>query len=241
MTKTRQITVTDLDSKLTNLTSHFTEELNRFKSELRQKVTEDADGEQVNNDLMQRFQEFEISVKDSVKNIQNELDIIRKNTDKVTKDMDHFLQSRNNNKFIIYGCPEMENENLLDDILNLLNEKLQVNSDKNDISNCYRLGAKTTFNVNSSKSKNDKPRPVLVEFTTGWKRNDCFNKKSNLRGSKFVLSEVLTTSRYKLLQETKKLFGNNCWVRNGKIVVNINNKKHYICQSDEINSLKSNS
>lgn len=234
--KTRQVSVKELDSKLNNLTTHFTEELNKFKGELKQKHAEDVDGEEISNDLLRRFEEFETSIKNNIKNLQSQIDIIRNNNDKLVKNMDYELQKQNSSKIIIYGCPEKNNENILTDIAKLFSEKLHVNVEKSEIYDCYRLGTLKTPKGNTTDKP--RPRPIVIEFLTMWKRNEVFYQKSSLKGSQIVLSDVLTPVRFKLFQEAKKLFQRDCWVRNGKIIINKNNKLHQICDNEGLNNLK---
>lgn len=235
--KTKQLSLKDLDLKLNNLTTQFTEELSKFKKELKQKSSDDDNGDEITGgDLYGRFEKFEDLVNTSLKNLNLEINAIKNSHDKLSKNIDSHLQTQNNNKIICYGYPEKENENLIVDISDLLNEKLQVNIQQNDIFNCYRLGAKKLVNTNGAR--NNKPRPVIIEFTTMWKRNEIYKNKSLLKGSKLIFSEVLTPNRYKLLQEAKELYQKDCWVRNGRIIINKNNKKHYISDSVELHNIR---
>lgn len=235
--RTRQMSVKELDSKLNNLTTHFTEELSKFKGELKHKTVIDIDSEETNNDLLRRLDEFESSIKENIKNLQNQINLLRNQNDKIIKDMDSHAQRQNSNKLILYGLPQTENENLLPEVIKLFSEKFLVNIDKSEIYNGYRLGTKTP---NKKRLTTDKPRPrpVIVEFTTVWRRNEIFYKKSNLKGSHLVLSEVLTINRLEIFHEAKKQFQRDCWINAGKIVINSNNKLHYICEMDELNNLR---
>lgn len=227
----------ELDLKLNNLTSLFTEELSKFKKDLKQKSSDaDNNGEEITNDLWEKFEKFETLVNDNLKNLHLELDAIKNSYGKLSNVIDSHMQARNNSKFICYGHPEKENENILADMTNIISEKLDVGIHQNDIFNCYRLSSTKT--VNTNEARNRRPRPVIIEFTTAWKRNEIYNKKSLLKGSKLIISEVLTHNRYKLLQKAKELYHKNCWVRNGKIVININNKKYYISDSAELHDIK---
>lgn len=132
------------------------------------------------------------------------------------------------NKLLIYGVVESKEENshnIIDSTLQILNNKLTSRGiiiDKNQVNDCYRYGR------NRSSINPDKHRPVLLEFTHTWNRNNVYFNKSAFRGTKVVISELLIGPRYDIYREAKKRYNKNCWTVNGKVFICVDGEKRLI-------------
>lgn len=115
-------------------------------------------------------------------------------------------------------------------VCDLIKSKLRIPVTKADISTAHRYGRKNDGKV----------RPLLVEFVHVWRRDEVFYKKSALNNSKIVVSEFLTSGRYRLFKTVREKFGNDCWTKNGRIVFKFNNRLQYVTNVDEFESIVNN-
>lgn len=77
---------------------------------------------------------------------------------------------RRRNNLIIFGANEMQHESVITRVQTIIETETKLKIEPNEINKAYRLGPK---GVNT--------RPILVSFTTSWKRNEILKnrKKSN--------------------------------------------------------------
>lgn len=127
--------------------------------------------------------------------------------------MDNMEQQLKLSNLRIYGLKEEPNEKLSDVIISL-GVKMNITISNNDLSNCYRL-----------KENENGIKPIIVSFTNRRVRDQLFNNKKKLKGSKIVIQEDLTTVRLVLLKRAKTKFGPYCvWTRIGTIFIKNNQK-----------------
>lgn len=91
------------------------------------------------------------------------------------------LQKKNN--LILYGIKEREIEGaevLIKSVTDIFHNNLGITLDQTHFSNCFRLGKKT-----------EKPRPILLELLSYFKKQDILKKRAHLKGTGVFISEDL--------------------------------------------------
>lgn len=168
---------------------------------------------QLESKLDDRFEKFEkklSEMSDSMKALSTK---ISNNSDSISIIEDKFEifeQATKRNTLRFLGFEEHEDEDVVDVVINLVNNKLKVSCNPCDIDSAFRVG----------KRQNDhgKSRAIMVNFVQNIKRNEVFNAKKQLKNTVFAIFEDLTPRRYELLLAAKKKYGKNLvWSSGGKI------------------------
>ncbi|CAG4968981.1 unnamed protein product [Parnassius apollo] len=120
---------------------------------------------------------------------------------------------RKNNIFVFGVKEEQHNESLVESTIKLLEKNMNIHIDLHELNNAYRLGEK----------KDNKPRPILVTFTTNWRRNEVLKNKKKLDSGIYIkedLSKETLEKRKRLLPQLKeeRAKGNICYFVKDKIV-----------------------
>lgn len=130
--------------------------------------------------------------------------------DSIKSTLDHEYQRSKSNNLRIYGISESPKENLRDKMLETFKDKLNTELSLNDINYCFRTGVK----------KDDRPRAIVVVFTSQYYRERILKNRKMLKGSKIVVREDLVRKVLVLLAHTKTKFGpKNVWVNRGQVFV----------------------
>ncbi|CAH1183558.1 unnamed protein product [Phaedon cochleariae] len=106
---------------------------------------------------------------------------------------------RKNRKYniVLYGLEETNNQ-IKSDLLKVINEKLNVTCDKNEIRDCHRIG-KETNEIN-------KHRPIVAELSTYELKQEILSKAKTLeKGSRLFITQDYTPEVY----EKRKLLHKN--------------------------------
>lgn len=217
-------TVKDLDSKVNDLKSFFTQELGKFREEI-EKVKTPTDDNVLNRkevdaeDILVKFNFFKATVENQLKNLMSEIDLLRKERDALHVRLDNYIQQSNKGKILLLGIPEtVKDTDLQKHIVSVVNSTLLLSLSDKDVYDCYRLGKKTA----------GKQRPVLVQFTVVSTRNEVFHCRRRLKGSKMVITEVLSPMRYEVFKLARQKFQKDCWSNNGKIGFKIGGIVKYV-------------
>ena len=130
--------------------------------------------------------------------------------EKVENDLDEQEQySRRNNLRVFLKVPESPEENTTDLIIDH-GKSIGVALTPNDTSRSHRLG----------KRAQGKTRPVIVKFTSYWKRKEFFD---NRKEDDIFVAEDLTDRRSKFLYHARQLRRDQkieyCWTRDGNVFV----------------------
>lgn len=230
--KTKKTASGDITLRMDELTSHFQREMEEFKNELTQASRGAVSGPAENSsldDLLIRFEDFQKSVCSDLEKIKGQILQLQKSVSELKRSTEVQSQRLCKNKLLIYGVVESKGENsrsLIESTLQILNDKLTskgIIMDKTQINDCYRYGKKRISDTNS-----DKHRPVLLEFTHTWNRNNVYFNKSAFRGTKVVITELLTGTRYDTYREAKKQYNKNCWTVNGNVFICVDGEKRLI-------------
>lgn len=210
-------TVKDLDVKVADLAVYFTQEIEGLKQDLDRVKTPEASGERSDQEadtqaLVHRLNLLEATVKNSLRTISEEIGLLKKTGEEV----DSIEQRLNNNSILINGMSEEEGEDLYVKVITFVKSRLEIDITKSDIQCAYRFGRKKT--VKGSAGERDRHRPVCVDFANRWLKNEVYYKKRALKGTKLVITELLSPRRYELYKHVRDRLGKeNCWTAGGRI------------------------
>lgn len=217
----------EIRDRVNQLENEFSNKLLRFKEDMLSKGSSGGSGPP-SDDILIKFQEFEKNIMESIFKIKE--DVSKKLSD-LEYIVDETIQKSNNKSLLLHGFLENEGklgeaDDVFQNLINFIQNKFQVHIEKADIFDCYRLGKK-------SKDK-PRPRPLVVEFLHKWKRDEIFYRKSKLKGSPLMLTEVLTGGRLQIFKRCSQLYRGRCWTTNGKVIVLLNGKKVIIRNIEDL-------
>lgn len=208
--------VKELNARIEKLETLFTKGLSELKSASNAESDQSTVQELDNSVFGEKLKQFENIMKLSLKEIKNDLGALQAQVDKTVRQVNNFHAQQNSNMLIIYGISENDDLNIYENVLNIFSNKLNVNIAKTDIKYCYRLGQK----IASKKS-----RPVLIEFVHRWMRDQLFYSKRNLKGTKILIVEKLSSHTLELFKKVRDKMGQSSWTYGGTIYVLINDTK----------------
>lgn len=224
-------TVKELSLVVNELQTRFQSELSGFKESLKMVASPElsaTSGFSI-QDLSKKFMEFENDIMKQVSDLKNVIDVIQQKMDVTDIAIDRNEQQLNNLKLVIHGVLEKDGENLIEEIISLVQNRLNIPVDKNNISHCGRIG----------KKRVDKSRPIVITFSVKWLRDKIYVNKAKLKGSKLVCTEFLTKKRLTIFKKCREVYGRQCWTSGGLIVVLVNGRKNFISTAAEMDSLRS--
>ena len=150
------------------------------------------------------------------------------------KKIDDLEQQSRRLSLRVYGLSEEVNEDTENKLVNIFQEKLGVPITAESIDRCHRIGVIRAASVRKTA------RPVLVQFTSYKIRESVYRAKAKLKGTKLVLSEDLTNTRYELLKAARLKFGNRkAWSNDGKVFVICDDSKVVLGSLGDLNDLPS--
>lgn len=97
----------------------------------------------------------------------------------------HEYDSKRRN-IVMYGIPEEEgetHEKTIGKVLDVVNSVMENNVNRYEVDNCFRLGRKNPKYLG---------RPVLVKFTSEWRKREMLRKGHTLKGRKLYVDEDYT-------------------------------------------------
>lgn len=227
---TTKPTIKELDARMNVLHSYFETELNKFRSEMNQAKTPEiaAEGGEVGfESLKNRFIFFEATIKNEMEKLQGQVNKLQTEYVRTNIKLDGIIQHQHRGTLLIHGIEEKQSEDLYLEIKNILENKLDVRVNKQDIAVCYRYGRKLN-------TKARRCRPVAVEFVNRWKRDEVFWNKKRLKGTNLMCTEYLSPIRYSLFKTIKSRFGKNCWTKACKIGFVYENTVHYVTTLEQM-------
>lgn len=142
------------------------------------------------------------------KSLKTELKILN---DKIKSMEEHKKQ----NNIIFFGIKEEQrSESPIEAVIKVLGKDMSIHINSSEINNAFRLGEK----------KDNKPRPILVTFTTKWRRNEVLRNKRKLDPEVYVkedLSKETLEKRKQLLPQLKeeRAKGKICYFIKDKIII----------------------
>ena len=173
--------------------------LEAISSELKSRDDEIAALKEEVSILKTEIRDIKAERKQERENVENELD-------------EQEQYSRRNNLRVFLKVRETTDENTTDIVIDH-GKNIGVALTPNDISRSHRLGKKVRGKI----------RPILVKFTSYWKRKEFFD---NRKKDEVFVAEDLTDRRSKLLYEARNLRRENkikyCWTRDGNVFIKPN-------------------
>lgn len=166
------------------------------------------------------------SVEDQLNNMKSKIEKLERDNESLSRENTKLanlvenINSTNRKKNIrILGVKEMAGEKPIAVVLKLFKETMKLNITEESIDQVYRIG----------KKREDKPRPVLVQFSNVKNRNSVFYEKKILKGTKVVILEDLTHQQTMCYKRAADIYTNkNVWTRNGRIYVKTGGQvKHF--------------
>ena len=133
------------------------------------------------------------------------------------------------NNIRVYGIPENKSIPLHNKIMEVFNNHLGLNLTLDCIENCYRVG----------KERNaEKPRAVLVKFSTYLNKKVVYQSKAKLKKTGISVKEDLTAARLKIfIYACEKFYYRNVWSSDGVIFAKFNNEVVKLKDINEIDKL----
>ncbi|XP_045470615.1 uncharacterized protein LOC123677920 [Harmonia axyridis] len=172
-------------------------------TELKNKINPGTSHEGHNEDI-QSIELFESKVMESINAFRKELNAIENRIKLCEIDINQVKEDRMRNMLVLYGLNEKDKENLIPDVVNIFRNKLKITAAPGDFKYCYRIGNK--------RIDQKKPRPISIVFVNRWFKEEVYRAKKCLKGTPFVLSEMLSTKNRDLFMKVRSVVGSkNCW------------------------------
>lgn len=143
-----------------------------------------------NSKLNEKIDKFNEEVKNLSNSLKTEITVIKARVNSLEEDnselkikLETIERKEKQNKLIFYGTAEAQNEtetDLINNIEEIIKEKLQLEFRKSDISNCYRIGKNTLKN-----------RPILLATISQLKRNEILRNGRKFKGTNIFVQEDL--------------------------------------------------
>lgn len=205
----------EVNQRVDQLETEFSKQLSKFKEEFLVCKISDGD-DKVSRELLNKFQEFENNMMQEINKLRADMN---KKFENLEDNIDYNMQKNNNKCLLIHGIQETDNErDVYNVVINLFQSKLQIPIEIADISDCYRLAKK-------SDKMDKRSRSIVVEFIHKYKRDEVFYKKKTLKGTKLLITELLTRGRLEIYGKCRSVYGQQCWTINGNIIVLKNGTK----------------
>lgn len=224
----KNLNLKELNARVEQLAGHFEKGFNELKAAVNDDTASSEFQVSFKRELNNKLLQFEQSTRTSLREIKSDIDRLSNEVDNIKKKLSKFYVNKNNNTFVIHGMEE-KNSDVYDDIIQLFAKNMNVEVKKHDIIHCYRLG---------QKKDNKKCRPIVVEFVYRWIRDQLFYSKKKLKGSKIIITEMLTADVLALFKEVRAIMGNSAWSQGGTVFVLLNGKKTAVRSEDEWSEMK---
>ena len=113
---------------------------------------------------------------------------------------------------LLHGIPEKKQENTDELCIKAINEHLDLDINDRDIDRTHRIG--------NPRNADEKPRPIIIKLVRYNDRKKIFDSKKKLKGKKIAITESLTVTRMKKLNEARERYNfKNVWTSDGKILI----------------------
>ena len=168
--------------------------------------------------LSAKFEELEKNREKKDKKISDLEKKVESLESKLGDCVDELEQYSRRNCLLIYGPRELEGENTNDVIMKTVKEEMDIDIREEDLDRTHRVG-------NPKVCKEDKSRPIIIEFARYDVRSAVYKNKKKLKGKSFLITESLTAKRAGLLKEAQGKYGvRNVWTTDGRILYKENNR-----------------
>lgn len=156
--------------------------------------------ESINEKLITLIEENK-SLKTDVKNLQDKIKYME--------------EERRKNNLIFFGVKEEHRrESPIEHIIKIIEEDMNIHINSHEINNAYKLGEKS----------DNKTRPILVNFTTNWRKKEILKNKKKLNADIYIkedYSKEILQKRKQLLSqlEEERAKGKICYFLKDKLVI----------------------
>lgn len=220
--KTNPTTIKDVNTRVEKLASEFNDGLSMLKEEflkLKKSITETKEDKE-GNDFLQQLEKFQSGISDSLRELSNDMDKLKSCLSVTQSRVKSMELHRNAQCIVIHGIKEQNNSDMYSTAITLFHDKINIKVNKSDISYCYWLGRR-----DSTKKK---PRPLVVQFCTRWRRDEMFNNKKRLKGTGIIITELLTQETLMLFKKAREAFDKRAWTFNGLVYIEVAGQRKLI-------------
>ena len=232
-------TLLKTESFMSTLSSEAASKLGKtlqFKQELKAEIVDDIK-ENVTQNVYQGIQFDHGNLADEINNLKHKMSLLEGENQTLREELDCLEQYGQRNCLLIHGLPEKSTGSVEDTdeaVINVIQEKLNVELSRNDIDRSHRL-------IRQRSSTLAKPRPIIVKFARYNKRSEVFRMKKHLKGSGVSISESLTSKRQALLRAADSHpETSTAWSMDGRIIGLLHNGKKIVLEKQkDINKLQS--
>ncbi|KAL3281937.1 hypothetical protein HHI36_005140 [Cryptolaemus montrouzieri] len=142
------------------------------------------------------------------------IDALEKDNNSLILRINNMEQRSQSNRLRFFGLGDIKDDDLTAGIAQISTTKMKKRPADIKIDYCYQIAGASSKNLSDRNMKS----PVVVHFSSTASRDLVFKNKSNLRGTKVVISEDLTKCNYELLKRSKLKLGNsNVWSSYGRV------------------------
>lgn len=162
--------------------------------------------------MSDKFDEFEKDRKEKekiIKGLKQEVSSLKERVEELEKISDDHEQYSRRNCLLLHGIEEEKDEVTDDKVISVLQEKMELQIDKEDLDRSHRIG----------KPSPQKKRPIIVKFARYNIRKSAYSHKKRLKNTGISITESLTAFRMEQLKKAREEHGfQNVWTHDGKIL-----------------------
>lgn len=178
--------------------------------------------------LQAEFSQMKTDMESKINRMDTEITELLQEKNIIERKCDILEQATKMNNLRIFKVPEKNKENLKDEIIDLLNTKMSIALNENDVTVCYRIG----------KKEGNKARGIFLQLKNHELRQEIYRRKKFMKGTGIVIREDLTRLRVELLTKTiEKTSIKNVWTDLGNILVNHHNKLYIIKSKNDYDKI----
>lgn len=198
-----------------------------FNDQLKARLI-DSITQKIEDKFRDKLQHMETDINE----MKTELMAIKRENHNLKNILDKSEQHSRGRNIRIFGLDETDNEDLSQSVLQLFTNKMQINSvNISHLNKCYRIAAK--------KQSSDRPRAILVEFSSVNIRSEVLKGRKSLKNTKISVKEDLTHGRLKLLNAAVTKFSSkSAWCLHGNVYVKSEGVVHRVHSDEDIQRLK---
>lgn len=182
------------------------------------------------------------TIQDENKVLKDRVELLEKKIELLEKQGDTANQYSRRNCLRVSGIKESDGESM-DEIVKHLSTELKADIDLRDIDNMHRLHSKNarsdaSSSGQSNKSADQRPRDIIIKFTSYRARQQMYSRRSELKHSKVFervfINEELTRQRGEIFYQARRLVKTkrlkSAWTSNGVILVKDNSDVVHRCE-----------
>ena len=137
-------------------------------------------------------------------------------------EIDSLEQYGRRNCLLLHGVPEScdsRREFTDTKVIDIINDKLDLDLDKSDLDRSHRLGRKINPANQATSTRSAKPLPIIVKFISHNIKSTVFRQKRKLKGSGFGFSETLTKRRMEIYSTVSQHPNiESAWTLDGRVI-----------------------